>query len=64
MLGPIIYLSMGFVMGVIFRSHNNVDTNQLEKSARSALVRAADAAPGLFDAALDVIKRSGGGQLK
>jgi hypothetical protein len=64
MLVQIVYLSMGFAMGVIFRSHNNVDTHQWEKNARSALVRGADAAPRLYDSFLDFIKRSGGGELK
>lgn len=50
-------------MGVIFRSHNSVDTKSWENNLRAGIIAASKEAPQMFDIALNALKKgtTGGG---
>ena len=63
MIAPLFYIGVGFGMGVIFRSHNSVDTKSWENNLRAGIIAASKEAPQMFDIALNALKKgtTGGG---
>ena len=57
MIAPLVYLGVGFGLGVVFRSHNSVDTKSWENNLRAGVVAASKEAPQMFDTALNALKR-------
>ena len=57
MIAPLFYMGVGFGMGIIYRSHNSVDTKSWENTLRAGIVTASKEAPQIFDAALNALKK-------